>query len=89
MIIEPRPSSSGQKNTLVITGAAISSLTERILPCRKPNGQNAMRKPGSSRLLWVGSSSGPSDRDNETMNGRVPGARPDLPWPSLNDDPVC
>jgi len=66
-IIETRLSSSGQKNMLVITGATISSLTERFSPCPKPNLRNAMPKQDYSRLLWMGGSSGPSNHHNEIL----------------------
>jgi len=56
--IETRLFSSGQKNMLVITGAVISSLTERTLPCPKAHLQNALRKRGYSQLLWMGGCSG-------------------------------
>jgi len=66
-IIETRLSSSGQKNTLVIIGAAISSLTERFSACPKPNLRNAKPKQDYSRQLWMGGSSGPSNHHNEIL----------------------
>lgn len=52
-IIETKPSSSGQKNTPVITVATIRSPTVRTSRWRRPRLQNAMRNQDCSPPHWM------------------------------------
>lgn len=52
-IIETRPSSSGQKNTPVITGATMRCPTVRTSRWRRPRLQNAMRNQDCLPPHWM------------------------------------
>lgn len=73
MTIETKPSSSGQKNMLVNTGATTNNRTERISRWRKPRLRSAMPNQDCSPPLWMGGYNGNAGRANYVP---APGTQP-------------